>query len=471
MILQPGSRPVPNHPGYELVRKLGRGGFGEVWRSRAPGGVDVALKFVPLESASRAATELRAIEVMRTVRHPNLVTLLGAWYDDGSLILAMELCDGTLAERLVQALSQKLPGIPRDEVLGYMRDAASGLDMLTAAHIQHRDVKPANLLLLGSGVKVGDFGLAKVREQSAGNTVAGTLAYIAPECYEGKLAEQSDQYSLAITYYHLRTGTLPFKGHEAEVMRAKLLAEPDLSLLSPIEQMALARALSREPSKRWPSCMALVRELSAVMQRYGEEQHKRRRSRVVGGQAEAEALLRAFQKATCKEQEHRPENGSPQAEQIAPAESPLKSPARSNKCSIYTFVPSAEAEESSKPPIRIKPCDTSPKPPPPKQREEEARYQEPERNRQEEELRKHGTSSEPLMGNTNVAKSTRERPKWIEQLVDHVDAAGIFALPFALIFALIALNDGLQPLGYWVLSLLWFLSVRSLWKLFSESRT
>lgn len=261
MILKPGSRPVPNHPSYELVCKIGRGAFGEVWRSRAPGGIDVALKFIALNSSAHAATEFRSVDVMRSARHPNLVSLYGAWYEDGYLILAMELCDRSLQDRLAEAQSQKLPGIPMDELLGYMRDAANGLDALVALDVHHRDVKPANLLLLGSGVKVGDFGLAKVREHTAGNTVAGTLAYIAPECYEGKLADQSDQYSLAVTYYYLRTGHPLYEGHEAAVMRAKLMAEPDLSRLPRAEAAVLARALAREPGKRWPSCTAFVNEM------------------------------------------------------------------------------------------------------------------------------------------------------------------------------------------------------------------
>lgn len=264
MILKEGSRPIPNHPGYQLVHKLGAGAFGEVWRTRAPGGMEVALKFIPFHSPEHADTELRSVEVMRSIRHPNLVSVFGAWCVDGCLVLAMELCDRTLADRLKESQSQKLPGIPPDELLGYMRDAAAGLDALCARHVQHRDVKPANLLLLGSGVKVGDFGLAKVREHSAGNTIAGTFAYLAPECYEGTLAAQTDQYSLAVTYFQLRTGHQLFKGSEAEVMRAKLMLEPNLLPLLPAERTVLTRALSKKPSDRWPTCTAFVNALVEV---------------------------------------------------------------------------------------------------------------------------------------------------------------------------------------------------------------
>src|ERR1700730_16153349 len=111
---------------------------------------------------------------MKSIRHPNLVSLFGAWRQDHWLILAMELCDRSLQDRLTEALDQKLPGIPQQELLGYMSDAATGLDALNAKQVQHRDVKPANLLLLNSGVKVADFGLANVADLTVGgNSGAG----------------------------------------------------------------------------------------------------------------------------------------------------------------------------------------------------------------------------------------------------------------------------------------------------------
>jgi serine/threonine protein kinase/Tfp pilus assembly protein PilF len=275
MLLQPGSRPVPNCSDYVLIRRLGAGAFGEVWHAHGPGGLAVALKFIRLD-AQVLALELRSLEAMRHIRHPNLVSLFGAWHKDHWLILAMELCDRSLQDRLAEALGQNLPGIPLVELLGYMSDAANGLDALNAKQVQHRDVKPANLLLLDSGVKVADFGLAKVLEHTVGsNTGAGTLAYTAPECFKGKLAQQSDQYSLAVTYYHLRTGRLLFKGDQAQVMYAHLELDPDLSVLPPEEKVVLARALAKEPGMRWPSCGVFVNELTMAYERAAEEDRQR----------------------------------------------------------------------------------------------------------------------------------------------------------------------------------------------------
>jgi serine/threonine protein kinase len=272
MTLQPGSRPVPNYPDYVLIRRLGAGAFGEVWHAHGPGGLGVALKFIRLD-AQVLALELRSLEVMKSIRHPNLVSLFGAWQKDNCLILAMELCDHSLQDRLTEALDQKLPGIPLKELLSYMTDAATGLDALNAKQVQHRDVKPANLLLLNSGVKVADFGLAKALEHTvATNSGAGTLAYTAPECFKGKLTQQSDQYSLAVTYYHLRTGHLLFKGDQAQVMYAHLELEPDLTNLPPVEAAVLTRALAKEPAKRWATCKVFVRELIGISN-YGTERN------------------------------------------------------------------------------------------------------------------------------------------------------------------------------------------------------
>jgi serine/threonine protein kinase len=162
MLLQPGARPVPNYADYILVRKLGAGAFGEVY-AHGPGGLDVALEFIRFDTNVRAV-ELRSLEVVKSIRHPNLVSLFGAWQKDDCLVLAMELCDRSLQDRLAEALDQKLPGIPVRELLTFMSDAANGLDALNAKQVQHRDVKPANLLLLNSGVRVADFGLAKALE-------------------------------------------------------------------------------------------------------------------------------------------------------------------------------------------------------------------------------------------------------------------------------------------------------------------
>jgi len=269
--LKPGFVPLPN---YRLESRLGRGGFGEVWRASAPGGFHVALKFVRLNSAI-GDTELRSLQVIKDVRHPHLLSVSGAWQQNDWLIIAMELADGTLEQRHRDYKSQGSPGIPYDELIRYLTEAAEGLDYLNEPRqsngdglrhgIQHRDVKPQNLLLVGGSLKVGDFGLARVLEHGqASHTGSLTYAYAAPEFFTGQTSSQSDQYSLAVTYCYLRGGRLPFNGERGKLMMGHLNKAPDLSMLPPEERPVVAKALAKKPTERWKSCGEFVSQLRAA---------------------------------------------------------------------------------------------------------------------------------------------------------------------------------------------------------------
>jgi serine/threonine protein kinase len=255
--LHAGMKPLPD---YELVSLLGRGGYGEVWKAHGPGGFDVALKFIRFGTA--VPVEERALELMRSVKHPHLLPIFGAWRKDKFLIIAMELGAGTLMQRLQESKNKGEDGIPFDVLKEFLGDAAKAIDYLNERGIQHRDVKPQNLLLVGGGVKVADFGLAKFLEQSvASNSGALTPGYAAPEFFNGHTSQQSDQYSLAITYCQLRGGRLPFHGNPAQLMAGHLMQPPDLTMLPPAERPAVARALAKKPEERWPNCRTFADEL------------------------------------------------------------------------------------------------------------------------------------------------------------------------------------------------------------------
>jgi formylglycine-generating enzyme required for sulfatase activity len=257
-----GEKPVP---GYVLQKRLGRGGFGEVWQAQAPGEIPIAMKFIALGSQA-GALELRALEAVKAIRHPHLVSHFGAWQLHGYLILAMELADSSLMDELKQAVKQGQPGIPCPVLLEYMRDAAEGLDHLKEVKLLHRDVKPQNLLIVGKRVKVGDFGLLKVLEEQSAASGSMTPMYAAPEMFDHRVSEHSDQYSLAITYCQLRGNTLPFQGTTpTRLMHAHLMEEPDLSMLTDAERPVILRALAKQPDQRWPHCTAWVQALKAAL--------------------------------------------------------------------------------------------------------------------------------------------------------------------------------------------------------------
>lgn len=258
LVLQAGLRPIPE---YELVKRLGSGGFGEVWQAAGPGGFPVALKFIRLEDRS-GVIELRSLALMKDIRHPHLLAMFGTWEVGGWLIIAMELGDRTLEQRLIEAKKQDLPGIPLVELLETMLEAAKGIDHLNELGIQHRDIKPQNFLLVGGGLKVADFGLAKILEKSfVSNSGAMTPGYAAPEFFQGQTSPHSDQYSLGITYCYLRGGRLPFGGNAMQIMFAHLQEEPDLSMMPERERPAVLRALAKRPEERWPNCRTFVNAL------------------------------------------------------------------------------------------------------------------------------------------------------------------------------------------------------------------
>jgi hypothetical protein len=257
-------------PGYRLLERLGGGGFGEVWKAVAPGGLHKAIKFVygDLQTADeegvRAEQELKAMSRVKTVRHPYILSLERYDIIDGQLIIVMELADRNLWDRFKECRAQGLPGIPRAELQGYMAETAEALDLMNKEYqLQHLDIKPQNLFLVHNHIKVADFGLVKDLEGMVASVTGGvTPVYAAPETFDGWVSRFCDQYSLAIVYQELLTGVRPFSGTSVrQLIMQHLQGTPDLTPLPPGERAAIARALSKNPEDRHPTCNALVKAL------------------------------------------------------------------------------------------------------------------------------------------------------------------------------------------------------------------
>ena len=221
-------------PGYRLIEHIGAGGYGEVWRAEAPGGLTKAIKFVfGQHHEKRASNELRALDRVRGVRHPFLLSLERIEVVDGRLARG----HGAGRRQRERSLRRLPPGrayaaFRATSCWDILRDAADALDFMGDTHaLQHLDIKPENLLLLAGHVKVADFGLVKDVRQSQASLVGGmTPLYAAPEVFRGTPSPHSDQYSLAIVYQEMLTGTLPFcGGNAAELTLQHLNDEPDLS--------------------------------------------------------------------------------------------------------------------------------------------------------------------------------------------------------------------------------------------------
>lgn len=258
-------------PGYRLLDRLGRGGFGEVWRCEAPGGIFKAVKVIHGDLRNRenddyrfAEQELKAIRRVKQVRHSFLLALDRIDIVDGRLVITMELADCNLWDRFHECHKQGHHGIPREELLQYMSEAAEVLDLMYDKHqLQHLDIKPQNLFLLYNHVKVADFGQVKDLEGLVASVTGGiTPVYAAPETFDGFVSRYCDQYSLACVYQELLTGVRPFDGNSMQqLLMQHLQAEPNLSPSPPGDRPALARALAKKPEDRFPSVAAMVKAI------------------------------------------------------------------------------------------------------------------------------------------------------------------------------------------------------------------
>ncbi|WP_418960713.1 protein kinase domain-containing protein [Streptomyces tritici] len=198
---------------YELRQLLGRGGMGEVWAAddrrlqRR-----VAVKVIPDHASSQEMLDLffREARTAGGLSHPGVVTVYDLGQeDDGAVFLVMELVSG---RDLRSVLRQDGPPEPADAV-DWIAQVADALAATHAAGVVHRDLKPDNLMLTGSGrVKILDFGIARyLSTVTMASRVIGTPAYMPPERLKGKTGDgRSDLYSLGCVLHELLTGRTPF---------------------------------------------------------------------------------------------------------------------------------------------------------------------------------------------------------------------------------------------------------------------
>jgi serine/threonine protein kinase, bacterial len=267
--LEVGLQPIPGH---RLTRPLGVGAFGKVWEAVRDDKSRVALKFLDCRqlSAGLIASEVRILRALADVQHPHIIPLLGVHASGKYMILSMERADGNLAD-LQQAYRETTgSNIPPDHALELLEQAADALDFLAAARLpgvttsrglQHCDIKPSNLLLVGETLKVADFGLC------AGSGAVthrkgwkGTLPYAAPELYGGAATAGTDQYALAVTFCELVMGPRPF-WPGALSGNAPAGLPIDMTKLRDKEFPVIARALHPYPSSRFPTCKDFVEAL------------------------------------------------------------------------------------------------------------------------------------------------------------------------------------------------------------------
>jgi serine/threonine protein kinase len=218
------------------------------------------------------ARELRSIQSFQTLDHPYLVKTHAVWSVPGYIVTAMELAEATLLDLMLVYHNDLGQHIPLPQLCLHMWQVGEALDFLNARRhllegrrvgFQHGDIKPNNVLLFGDAAKLTDYGLATpTYGPSTPCPRHGTRDYAAPEVLQGYQSDTSDQFSLAVTYHVLRTGTFPFPpAPVGDLPKSFSRPAPDLSLLTAAEQAVLLRALAPAAQDRFPTCQELTRGL------------------------------------------------------------------------------------------------------------------------------------------------------------------------------------------------------------------
>ncbi len=263
MPLSAGDRLGP----YEILAPIGAGGMGEIYKARDTRlNRVVAIKVCKEQFSQRFEQEARAIA---TLNHPHICTL----YDVGSNYLVMEYIDG-----------QPLKGpLPLDDALRLATQIADALDAAHRKGITHRDLKPGNILVTKAGVKLLDFGLARLAHKTPADgdtltmaitnpgTVLGTFQYMAPEQLEAKEADaRTDLFAFGAVLYEMVTGRKAFEGKsQASLISAIMSSQPPpMAELQPMTPAALDRVvrtcLAKDPEERWQSARDLKHALEWV---------------------------------------------------------------------------------------------------------------------------------------------------------------------------------------------------------------
>ncbi len=260
---------------YEVVEKIGEGGFGTIFKGFDPH----IRRFVAIKSCSSEEQELRSrffheAQIAGNLQHRHIVTVYDFGVQDEVPYLVQEYLSGEDLDRKVKRKDH----IPLPEKLLYLIQVARGLDYAHSKGVVHRDIKPANIRVLEDGTaKIMDFGIAKLTNQDTGLTqtgmTLGTAAYLAPEQIRGEpIGPATDIFSWGVTAWELFSYQRPFTGQHISTVLYQILNERqpplrDVAPEVPAEIVAIIdRCLEKKPERRYASCAELLRDLDRAIQ-------------------------------------------------------------------------------------------------------------------------------------------------------------------------------------------------------------
>ena len=250
---------------YKILSPLGSGGFGAVYLAKDTWiDKDVAIK-VPHKQNLNFSELLREPRLLAALDHPNIVSITTAEKEADIFFIVMEYVEGDTLENIIAHDG----ALDITRVIDYTMQIARAVDHAHSQGVIHRDLRPPNMLVSGSGtLKVADFGTSRFLEIAAhGTTVIGSPPYMAPEQFKGKAVFASDIYSLGITMYQMLTGALPYetpaptdldKLISGELVRPPKLENP--AVPKPINDIVMT-ALSPKLSARYQRASELIADL------------------------------------------------------------------------------------------------------------------------------------------------------------------------------------------------------------------
>jgi len=280
---RPGSREqrVPDKVGkYVIVKEVGRGSTGVVYLSHDPYyRRDVAIKVYNLElhDEERARVTrkmfLSEAHMVGMLQHPNILPIFDAGEEDGHYYIVTEHVHGA---RTLSAYCKPDNLLPIDDVVEIMYKCAKALHYAHSRGVIHRDIKPSNIMLTqANDVRIIDFGIALVQDSDISRIegIAGSPSYMSPEQVQSlDITNRSDLYSLGAVMYELLTGFRPFRGGNLSKLLHQIVyatAQPIHSLRPQIPELlelAVAKALQKEPAKRYRNGLELAADLTRVHQ-------------------------------------------------------------------------------------------------------------------------------------------------------------------------------------------------------------
>jgi serine/threonine-protein kinase len=257
-----------------LTEQIGEGGMGVVYRGRyVVNNREVAVKMLPADVTDKTvlARFERELEVLKSLKHKNIVRCFGGVCEDKGRFYAMELVTGGTLEHELQRRGR----LPWEAVVQYGLQICAALECAHKQGVVHRDVKPSNFLLTEDGqLKLSDFGLAMMaaaRKITQAGKTAGTFLYMAPEQIRGQeVTPRTDLYALGCVFYELLTGKPPFLAETPAATLHMHLKEAPQRLSQQVFDcptelgQIVARLMEKDPARRYGTADEVAKELRMV---------------------------------------------------------------------------------------------------------------------------------------------------------------------------------------------------------------